>query len=389
MACFWGFVGQAYGTEVCNSSGEQIHFDLPSASEASWITALFLEGGKHSPANPCNHLHLYASALHWSVMTITSIGYGDIYPVRFEEYLVCVFCQITGGMSWAYIIGSSCSILCNGDPVEEKFESSTDLLNSAMREARVPRNIQCVYREYLRECKTHDSSMQFRNLAQGFSPLLRGYLMVHISEKWLSKIYYFRDAPPSAMVEVSEKLTSLFYSRREPLHEVRSCLCIVERGTIAIGGAVATNGSVFQLDMIISNRALHDLRPTISLTYCEVLTLTRQNLDSILAKHPDFQKTLRKHAAKFALARFVRFSAQNARKVVERGGARPKLRDAFVLLRKTELERARADKKAAAIGSPVHLYMNEDEAALVPMDKGESPKNFSRMYSPCARHVSS
>merc|ERR1719329_1197110 len=285
--------------------------------------------------------------MYAQVMTITSIGYGDIYPVRFEEYVVGVCCQIIGGLTWAYIIGSSCSILQNNDPVEDKFETNTDLLNSTMREARVPRNIQCVYREYLREAKRHDASDLFRDLAHGFSPLLRGYLMVHISEKWISNVYYFRDAPPPAIVEVAERLNSLFYSRREPLHQIRSCLCIAERGTIARGGVVVTNGSVFQLDMIISNRALHDVRPTVSLTYCQVLILTRPNLDSIVEKHPEFQQVMRMHAAKYALARFVRFSANHAKEVIEAGGALPSLRDAFVHLAKLEAERAFADAISA------------------------------------------
>ena len=31
-------------------------------------------------------------------MSITSIGYGDIVPLRFEEYIVGILCQIVGGI---------------------------------------------------------------------------------------------------------------------------------------------------------------------------------------------------------------------------------------------------------------------------------------------------
>ena len=42
----------------------------------------------YTPANPCFPSHIYAAPLHWSTMSITSIGYGDVVPVRFEEYNV-------------------------------------------------------------------------------------------------------------------------------------------------------------------------------------------------------------------------------------------------------------------------------------------------------------
>ena len=154
------------------------------AEDVSWLTTLFV-GGKFTPDNPCISMHVYAVALHWSVMTITSIGYGDITPVRYEEYLAGAVCQIIGGVVWAYIIGSVCSILSNGDPVEEKFEASTDLLNNVMKEARVPPRLRQVFREYLREAKQHNANSQFRVLAQGFSPQLRGYLLIHMSERWI------------------------------------------------------------------------------------------------------------------------------------------------------------------------------------------------------------
>ena len=55
-------------------------------------------------------------------MTITSIGYGDIVLVRFEEYIVGILCQIVGGIIWANAIGCVCSTLPKGHPVEERFE---------------------------------------------------------------------------------------------------------------------------------------------------------------------------------------------------------------------------------------------------------------------------
>ena len=80
-------------------------FDLSEEKTGiSWVVILYHpDTGKHSPDNPCAPLAIYASALHWSLMTVTSIGYGDIVPTRLEEYYVGCICQLVGACAWAYI----------------------------------------------------------------------------------------------------------------------------------------------------------------------------------------------------------------------------------------------------------------------------------------------
>ena len=172
------------------------------AEDVSWLTTLFV-GGKFTPDNPCVSMPVYACS---------SIGYGDITPGRYEEYLAGAVCQMIGGVVWARIIGSVCSILSCGDPVEEKFEASTDLLNNVMREARVPPRLCQVFREYLREAKQHNANSQFRVLAQHFSPQLRGYLLIHMSERWISNVAYFSEAPHAMIIDVAVDVDNHFFA---------------------------------------------------------------------------------------------------------------------------------------------------------------------------------
>ena len=44
--------------------------------------------------------YIYAASLDQSTMLITFIGYGNIVPVCFEEYIVCIPRLIVGGIIW-------------------------------------------------------------------------------------------------------------------------------------------------------------------------------------------------------------------------------------------------------------------------------------------------
>ena len=99
-----------------------------------------------TPDNPCFSLHVYAASLHWSAMSITSIGYGDIVLVRFEEYIVGILCHIVGGIILADVIGCVCSTFFKGDLVEERYEEHTDLVTEVLNEANACPSIQQVFR---------------------------------------------------------------------------------------------------------------------------------------------------------------------------------------------------------------------------------------------------
>mmetsp|Transcript_62218 Transcript_62218/g.181676 ORF Transcript_62218/g.181676 Transcript_62218/m.181676 type:complete len:731 (+) Transcript_62218:48-2240(+) len=311
MACVWGLAGLYLGAELCDANGQVIEFGDAGVGvyQVSWITTLYV-GGKHSPDSPCNHVEIYAASLHWAVMTLTSIGYGDIVPVRLEEYIVGVFCMLLGGILWAYTIGSLCSIMSNTSPVESRYETNTDLLNLAMSEARVPQMERQKYREFLREAKACDRRVAFGQMAEAFSPMLQKHLMYHVSKEAMETVYYFKDpeAPPTFLMDVASCLVPHFFSPREPLDSLRSCLCMLDRGTIAHGGLILVPPSVFHEDFIITQKKYQKVKSTISLTYTQVLVLTRDKMEEILDAHPRFARKIRKAAARTAFCRAVKLT---------------------------------------------------------------------------------
>ena len=73
----------------------------------SWIDILAQNKDAGMPVSPGDDagVSVYVAGIHFAIMTITSIGYGDIYPNQTEEYIIGGICQLMGGLIWA----SSCS----------------------------------------------------------------------------------------------------------------------------------------------------------------------------------------------------------------------------------------------------------------------------------------
>ena len=75
----------------------------------------------------------YVLALYWSVMTVTSIGYGDITPESVAEFWIVSVIMLLGGIMWAYIIGSAVTIASQVNEETDQFNSEMDSVNLVIR----------------------------------------------------------------------------------------------------------------------------------------------------------------------------------------------------------------------------------------------------------------
>ena len=91
-------------------------------------TVLWLNNKAYTPDNPCLSLHIYVASLHWSIMTITSIGYSDLLNMVMLDTCMPISLQhismeylreakyhtkeraVPGGVSWGAPLGFAVSL---------------------------------------------------------------------------------------------------------------------------------------------------------------------------------------------------------------------------------------------------------------------------------------
>lgn len=113
----------------------------------NWLSAL--EDGKGIPYR--TNLSVYVAALHFAVMTLTTVGYGDIAPQWTEEYVGCIALMLLSGVTWAFILGSLTTILSSLDPHGTMYKQKLDDINVMMQEMHLPPDISERVRRYWRK----------------------------------------------------------------------------------------------------------------------------------------------------------------------------------------------------------------------------------------------
>jgi len=289
IACFWGLVPQITGEGY------------------SWIDAL-----QESSSEPLHAWDLYVAGLYFSIMTVTSIGYGEMLPVNTSERVICSAVMLSSSIVWCYVMGQACSIAATMDPASIDFKSNMDSLNMFMRERGLPRSLKIALRTYF-----HNSRRLHRAHADGhligmMSPLMQSTVALQANKSWLDRIWFLRadwytgdsQLVHSAFVaSISQKLKTQACIGQERV--AGGLLCIVNRGLAIKSWRFRSAGNIWGEDMILDNPALIDYSEAVAMTYLEVYTLHRPALEHVCHQFPQCSKRIRMAARKMMIQRLV------------------------------------------------------------------------------------
>ncbi len=194
LACVWGMIpflqpeSQYTWFSAWLGARDAVFFDGRPAycnnEQYEVVNGVFRGTGlEQADTGKCyEHTELYVASLHWAMMTVTSIGYGDIVPQTVTEYSVCVVFMLIAGASWAVIIGGICGVVSAGDEVERNFNKVNDNMNRFMAkpENRIHVLTKRTVRKYMAHSKSAMRQRSHRSILSNLSPLLAGELTMQI-----------------------------------------------------------------------------------------------------------------------------------------------------------------------------------------------------------------
>ena len=304
QACFWGLL-----------SGLS-----DNGSRPTWIRA-YESGHKDAWGEPPQPWEVYVSAVYWSAMTVTSIGYGEMLPENSAERIVCTFFMLISGMVWTYVLSTAAGIAATLNPNTVLYHTTMDQLNVFMRERKLPKKLRHELRKYFETARYVREINDDANLFENMSPLLQGRVAFEANREWLTRVWYLAKLPETRettdfIAVVAKGLTVRAYvaEERAPIGQ----LYVVRRGMCVKNWNFLRSGMVWGDDIIIDALHLMDHSQAVALTYMEVFVLTREALDGAVDSFVEAQAAI-EHAA-----RRIRLQRELLIYFCERMGSKPR-----------------------------------------------------------------
>ena len=274
MACLWGYTANASSSGFGNS----------------WMTA-FVRGDGLDDDNPLpkwnikNPKHQYVISLYFAIMTLTTVGYGDVLAQNIAEYALMIVMMFLGGFMWAYIIGAVCAITSTLDIKKIEHQQLYDQINNMLVDLAITRPVAASVRSFLFQTEEMERRIGYSDLIEFLSPELQGVLCEEISAKRLTAIKYFQHRSSNFRLALFKRMTRRLFCPQELIYEDR-LLIIANQGVIGSDGRIYTSGMALNLDFFL----VGELRLVLmmrALNYVEVERLGKEDLFEILRDFPE------------------------------------------------------------------------------------------------------
>ncbi|KAH7474097.1 Potassium voltage-gated channel subfamily H member 2 [Phytophthora ramorum] len=243
----------------------------------------------------------YVTSFYWAIMTMTTVGYGDVHPTTTYERLFAIVAMILGAWIFAYGITNVVAMVTNLNMPDSRFQLRMDELNDYMEARELPMQLRYEIREFFFNARISAESKlvnEGKILAE-LSALLRSKIAFAINDSVLNKMPFFAGADHNFLMELALSMRMVCFPPLEEVileGEIGEEMFFIFRGVVEIVKSGVQLGLLGQKqyfgEMAILNQNCLRTATVRTLCFCELRMLTREKFLIALTHYPAMKQRI-------------------------------------------------------------------------------------------------
>lgn len=261
--------------------------------EKGWVAAMGLQNK--------SLYEKYVTSFYWAIMTMTTVGYGDVHPATTRERIFAIVAMILGAWIFAYGITNVVAMVTNLNGPDSRFQLRMDEVNDYMEARELPAQLRYEIREFFSNARISAESKlvnEGKILAE-LSALLRSKIAFAINDSVLNKMPFFAGADHNFLMELALSMRMVCFPPLEEVileGEIGEEMFFIFRGVVEIVKAGVQLGRLGQKqyfgEMAILNQNCLRTATVRTLCFCELRMLTREKFLIALTHYPAMKQRI-------------------------------------------------------------------------------------------------
>ncbi|XP_062098454.1 potassium channel AKT1-like [Humulus lupulus] len=199
----------------------------------------------------------YVTSIYWSIVTLTSIGYGDLHPVNSAEMVFDILYMLFIIGLQAYLIGNMTNLVVHGTARTRKFRDTIQGASSFAHRNQLPERLQEQMLAHLSlKFRTDSEGLQQQETLDALPKAIRSSIAHHLFHSLVDNVYLFRGVSKDLLFQLVSEMKAEYIPPKEDVilqNEAPTDLYILVTGSVeliiqSIGGeqvvGVAKKGDV-------------------------------------------------------------------------------------------------------------------------------------------------
>ncbi|EQC37514.1 hypothetical protein SDRG_05117, partial [Saprolegnia diclina VS20] len=279
----------------------------------------------------------YIAALYWAIMTLATVGYGDVSGISPNERCFAIFAMFAGAGIFAYGITNIVSLVSSLTAHETAFREKMDEINEYMAARDLPRHLRDEIRDFFQNArKSKENDMQQeQELLNELSAMLRSKIALAINDHFLWKFPFFKGSDPNFIMDLALSMRMICFAPFEDVcveGELGHEMFFIFRGAVEVikdsMQLTVLGENQYFGEMAILNRDCKRMATVRTLCFCELRMLSRVRFLEALVHFPKMMQKLANYskarANGAAFASTTRTPDSSEPKVRRKSSAKPK-----------------------------------------------------------------
>lgn len=245
-----------------------------------------------------NFAENYMSSLYWAVMTLTTVGYGDIVPNGVADRLFSMLAMLMGVGVFGMVIGQFSSLIIQADRYkQEKSQRMNNLIDFLERyevSHQVGHQVIQFYRHYVeKNIAEHDGKI-LADLPESLQHELKLFMKI----KFIRKLAIFRDLSHECLRSIALSLKQEFYTPGQYIvknGDEGEEMFIISHGEVEVSRegqylVSLKNGQVFGEIALLEKTTRN--ADVISQSYSDLYLLKREDYFAIAERFPELDQRM-------------------------------------------------------------------------------------------------